>query len=1061
MISWRTARSSSGIAIALAVFFGTLTPTSAEAAGADISTTAPDAVVAAPAAPAAAPAVDVTSTAVPVVPESPAVAPDDPSTSKIVAELPQTATSDFRMVGVTWTAGPTSGVQVEVRTRTAGAWSDWTALEVEDDDEGGVPGTEPLWVGDADGVAARVTSADGAPQDVQIATIDPGASDEGTTVSGASYSGPLDGVARATTAATNDGAPGYTAQPGIISRSSWGASAGRPCDTPAAGSSTRGVVVHHTAGSNSYSKAQSASIVRAVQAYHVKSRKWCDIGYNFLVDKYGQIFEGRRGGMDRAVRAAHSGNAAVNTYTMGVSMMGNYDKVKPQTALKNAMVKLIGWRMGTTFLRAKGTYSLGGKSLNMVAGHRNVVSTGCPGKYGYAWLSAKDGLRDRVAAYLAAYSTPVKSRFGALGAATTGAIFIGEAKTSAGSRLRAKLVDIYSKGSSPAAYYVSGAIRTEYDRLTSRAGVLGYPASDPAAIAGATRQIFDGGRIYQVGSRVFTLQGAIATAYANLGETAGRLGVPTSSTTVTAGISRANFAAGYITSDAATGQTVAYASTGGVISEGGVNATPPATVGKVSVKAGRQSARLTWPAVSGATGYDVCLHASKTSTSCSRWVEGVASTTVLVSKLKPTKDTDYYAKVRAVNGNLKGGYSPLKGFNLSTTAAKSAVSPAAVVAPAQVAPTGSVNTVTVPSSGRITVNGHGYGHGIGMSQYGAQGAAKAGVTYDRILAAYYPGTALAAKGGSIRVLVSQDTSDAVDVKASSGLVFRKLSSSYKAKLPTTISGAKVKNWRIVRVSSKKTQSTLQYRTTGGYRSYKKIRWTGNGQFEGPARIGLILPGGSVVKYRGAIRSAVPSKGSTARDTLNVLPIEHYVRGVIAAEMPASWAPEALKAQAVAARTYGVRSMSASRYYDICSTTACQVYGGASRETTTTDAAARATSGQYLSYGGAPALTQFSSSSGGYTAAGSQPYLTAGADPYDGWAGNPNHAWTTTVSASTIQKAYPAIGTLRSLEVTRRTGGGSWGGRVSSLTLKGTKKSVTISGTDARWAFGLKSHWFSF
>jgi SpoIID/LytB domain protein len=1062
MLSWRTARRTSSLTIALVVAVGTVMPSSAQAAGTDVTGAAPGTVAPAPTAPTA-PPVDVTSTTVPVVPQARATAPaapEGPSTSKIVAELPKTPTSGFRMVGVTWADGPATGVQVEVRTRTAGTWSEWTPLEVEDDDEGGVPGTEPLWVDDADGVAARITSLTGAPKDVRIATIDPGASDAGTEVSGAAYSGPLDGAARAATTATADGAPTYTPQPAVISRSAWGAAAGTPCDTPAAGDSTRGVVVHHTAGSNNYTKAQSASIVRAVQAYHVKSRKWCDIGYNFLVDKYGQIFEGRRGGIDRAVRAAHSGNLAVNTYTMGVSMM-----VKPQAALKDAMVKLIGWRMGTTYLSAKGTYSLGGKTLNMIAGHRNVVSTGCPGTYGYAWLSESGGLRDRVAAYLAAYSTPVKTRYTALGTRVTGAIFIGEARSAAGSRLRGKLADIYSKGSSAAAYYVPGAIRTEYDRLGSRTGVLGYPASDPAVVAGVTRQVFDGGRIYQVGTAVHTLQGAVATAYANLGEAAGALGAPTSSsTTDAAGSSRASFTRGYITADAS-GRTSAHISAGGVISEGGGTAKRPGKVAKITVKAGQRSARLTWPAVAGATSYDICLYASKTSTSCARSVKGVAATTVLVSKLKPTKDTDYYATIRAANGALKGSYSTLKGFNLATTAVKKAVTTSATtptaVTPAAAVPAGSTNTVTVPSSRRITFNGHGYGHGIGMSQYGAQGAAKAGVTYDRILATYYPGTTIARRSGSIRVLISQDTSDAVDVKPASGLVFRKLTSSFKKSLPTTIGGAKVKNWRIVRVSSKKTKSTLQYRTTGSYRRYKNIVWTGDGQFEGPSKISLILPGGSVVKYRGAIRSAVPSKGSTARDTVNVLPIEHYVRGVIAAEMPASWAPEALKAQAVAARTYGVRSMSASRYYDICSTTACQVYGGASRETASTDAAARATSGQYVSHQGAPALTQFSSSSGGRTAAGSQPYLVAGDDPYDGWAGNPNHDWTTTVTASAIQKAYPAIGTLRSLTITQRTGGGSWGGRVSSLTLVGSRTSVKISGTDARWAFGLKSHWFGF
>jgi SpoIID/LytB domain protein len=1070
MLSWRSARRSSGLTIALAVAVGSLMPSSAQAAGTEVTGSAPGAVApAAPPAPAGQVApVDVTSTVVPTVPQArtTAPAPQAPSASRVVAELPQTSTSDFRLIGVTWAQGPTTGVEVEVRTRTAGTWSSWTPLEIEDDDEGGVPGTEPLWVGDSDGVAARVTSVTGAPQDVRIATIDPGEPETAADAPAVAYSGPLDGVARATSAATV--APSYTDQPAIISRSAWGASAGTPCDTPAAGDSTRGVVVHHTAGSNSYTKAQSASIVRAVQAYHVKSRKWCDVGYNFLVDKYGQIFEGRRGGIDRAIRAAHSGNAAVNTYTMGVSMMGNYDLVKPQAALQDAMVRLIGWRMGTTYLPAKGSHSLGGKTLNRIAGHRNVVSTGCPGKNGYAWLSQKNGLRDRVATYLSVYSTPVKSRFTALGSATTGRIFIGEARSAGGSRLRAKLVDVYAKAGSPSAFYVSGAIRAEYDRLKSRAGLLGYPASDPQVVPGATRQVFDGGRVYQVGGSVFTLQGAIATTYAQLGETTGALGAPVSSTTTeAAGMLRATFASGYITSNPATGQTTAFTSAGTAIS-GGKAPAAPATVGKITVKAGKHSARLTWAAVPGATGYDVCVLPSRTATRCAPSVVGATARSVLISKLKPTTDTDHYAKVRAVNGSTKGTYSALKGFNLVTAGVKpasltspgtAAVTPAAFTTAVIEVP--AVDSVTIPGSGRITVKGHGFGHGIGMSQYGAQGAAKAGIPYGQVLATYYPGTTLAKRSGRIRVLISQDTSDPVDVQGASGLVFRKLSSSFRRALPTTIGGKKVTRWRIVRNSSRKTQARLQYRTTGSYKAYKSIKWTGDGQFEGPGKIGLVLPGGSVVKYRGAIRSALPAKGSTARDTLNVLPIEHYVRGVIAAEMPAGWAPEALKAQAVAARTYGVRSLAPSRYYDICSTTACQVYGGASRETATTDAAARATSGQYVSYRGAPALTQFSSSSGGQTAAGSQPYLKAAPDPYDGWAGNPNHDWTTTLTASAIRKAYPAVGTPRSLTITRRTGGGSWGGRVATMTVAGSARTITISGTDARWAFGLKSHWFGF
>ena len=154
-------------------------------------------------------------------------------------------------------------------------------------------------------------------------------------------------------------------------------------------------------------------------------------------------------------------------------------------------------------------------------------------------------------------------------------------------------------------------------------------------------------------------------------------------------------------------------------------------------------------------------------------------------------------------------------------------------------------------------------------------------------------------------------------------------------------------------------------------------------------------------------------------------------------------------------------MGSSRHYDICDTTSCQVYGGAAAETSSTDKAVAATAGKILTYKGKPALAQFSSSSGGYSSPGSQPYLKAVKDLWDDWSGNANHDWKKSVSASTIQSKYSSIGTLKSMRVTKRNGHGDWGGRVTSLELKGSKGTKTISGNDARWAFGLRSNWFTF
>ena len=192
-------------------------------------------------------------------------------------------------------------------------------------------------------------------------------------------------------------------------------------------------------------------------------------------------------------------------------------------------------------------------------------------------------------------------------------------------------------------------------------------------------------------------------------------------------------------------------------------------------------------------------------------------------------------------------------------------------------------------------------------------------------------------------------------------------------------------------------------------------------------------------------------------------MDDYVKGVVPREMPASWLAEALRAQAVAARTYAAydRAAHPTRSYDTCDTTSCQVYGGASGEDSRSNAAVVATANQVVSYGGKPAFTQFGSSSGGWTSAGSMPYLTAKADPYDGFAGNPVHTWTKAVKKSAVQKAWPGLGTLTRVVVTQRDGHGEWYGRVETMVLDGTKKNVTISGDTFRSRFGLRSSWFRF
>ena len=379
------------------------------------------------------------------------------------------------------------------------------------------------------------------------------------------------------------------------------------------------------------------------------------------------------------------------------------------------------------------------------------------------------------------------------------------------------------------------------------------------------------------------------------------------------------------------------------------------------------------------------------------------------------------------------------------------VGPAAAVATDQRYP--------VPGDGSYTVHGHGYGHGHGMSQYGAQGAALRGLEHEQILAFYYPGTDLGTARRKIRVLLTADTGADLVVGARKGLRLKDRGSGTTYDLPR---GQGATRWRLTVAGGRDVVDWYD----GSWHRWRpggRDALAGEGQFQAGGRpLTLFLPSGSA-QYRGALRHAAPGEGSTDRNTVNVVGLNAYVRGVVPAEIPASWEPEAVQAQAVAARTYGAwdRSQDSSHYYHICDTTSCQVYRGVAGEHPLGDAAVAATSKQVLRYDGSPAFTQFSASSGGWTSAGNAPYLVAKKDPYDDWSGNGVHSWSVPLKASTISGAYPSIGRLRTIRVTSRDGNGEWNGRVWSMTLVGSKGRTTVSGDTFRFRFGLRSSWFSF
>ncbi|MEP6815717.1 MAG: SpoIID/LytB domain-containing protein [Marmoricola sp.] len=400
----------------------------------------------------------------------------------------------------------------------------------------------------------------------------------------------------------------------------------------------------------------------------------------------------------------------------------------------------------------------------------------------------------------------------------------------------------------------------------------------------------------------------------------------------------------------------------------------------------------------------------------------------------------------------------LFGPNLRFAATMLACVLAVPLLPSSASAVSTSQTFTVPVNGSFTVSGHGFGHGHGMSQYGANGAARKGLKHEDILAFYYPGTKLARAAGWLKVLITAHTARELVVTPAPGLTVRDRGTMKDYALPSDL-GAK--QWRL---DVDGTRTVVDYKTTAWHRYQPGglANLVGDGVFSSSSgTLTLVLASGNRV-YRNRLAAMSPSQGSSSRATVNIVPLDNYVKGVVPAEMPASWSPEAVQAQAVAARTYAWWSASQypSRYYQICDTSSCQVYNGYDGEYSASNSAVDATRGQILTYQGKPAFTQFSSSSGGWTSAGSVPYLSHEADPYDDYSGNPVHSWSVKVNESTLERKYPKIGDLKKVRITSREGGGDWGGRVWGMTLVGGKGSVTLSGDAFRSIYGLRSSWFT-
>jgi hypothetical protein len=304
--------------------------------------------------------------------------PDPVATARSGAVTPvQRAAGAVTVVGVTWPRGAVSAADhFQIRTQSGPVWSQWQSLDADQGDgpdagEGAtaVSGTSPYVVTGASKYEVRSLTTDlTAPMAAKVEAVDPGTSD-----------------ADDSTGAAPGAASAAAARPAIGSRAAWGANESLRRASPSYGKIAVGFV-HHTVSANTYTAGNVPAIIRGIYAYHVQSLGWNDIGYNFLVDRFGRTWEGRYGGMTRAVVGAQT--AGFNSVSTGVSAIGNFDVAGVPQAMTDAFTRILAWKLSLAGVPATGSVLVNGRRLQRIAGHRDGFATACPGRYLYARLAA-------------------------------------------------------------------------------------------------------------------------------------------------------------------------------------------------------------------------------------------------------------------------------------------------------------------------------------------------------------------------------------------------------------------------------------------------------------------------------------------------------------------------------------------------------------------------------------------------------------------------------------------------------------------------------------------------
>lgn len=503
----------------------------------------------------------------------------------------------FFVAGFTWTGGADlpDGVRIYLRVRENGSWSPWYLSEAADSgrDDRATPGTGEFVTGGADAIQASVvgsslpaglklalvpsrpqgeevlgaddlTTTQAAPTPViedasatenqgtqvdPVAMTLPASPASVTRPAAASVAAPATVPVVAPAATTANGLP-----VAVTTRAEWGANASYMSWDPEYARAGH-VVVHHTAGTNSYSAGQSASIVRGIYYYHAVVLDWGDIGYNFLVDKFGTVFEGRSGSVaapaGRMSIGAHA--RGVNTGTMGISMMGDYSTVSPSDAQLSSVGKMAGW-----FLKRAGISDVtgwaglhvwtteryqAGSTISMprILGHRDVGYTTCPGNVGYSKLGtiraiAKAQGSSPQGESSSASSTVPQDHPGAV--ALRGALgangWIGAATSGVQASAKGGVFQRFERGVgywSPAtgAQFVGEPVLSAWGAYGYQTGSMGYPRSGGVVgVGGSRHQIFEGGIAYwRPGGRVSFIHGSILNAWAASGWEHSKVGLPT------------------------------------------------------------------------------------------------------------------------------------------------------------------------------------------------------------------------------------------------------------------------------------------------------------------------------------------------------------------------------------------------------------------------------------------------------------------------------------------------------------------------------------------------------